>query len=44
MTLLEVTERPSESDLSAIGDSIAAYNDADIGPSGRQPLAVFDPR
>jgi GNAT superfamily N-acetyltransferase len=41
MTLLEVTDQPSESDLSAIGDKIAAFNDEDIGPSGRQPLAVL---
>lgn len=41
MTVLEVTEQPSESDLSAIGDGITAYNDEDIGPSGRQPLAVL---
>ncbi|MEZ2130517.1 MULTISPECIES: GNAT family N-acetyltransferase [unclassified Sinorhizobium] len=41
MPLLEVTDQPSESDLSIIGDGISAYNDEDIGPSPRKSLAVL---
>lgn len=41
MTTLEVTEQPSEGDLTVIVDGIAAYNDKEIGPSPRKPLAVL---
>jgi GNAT superfamily N-acetyltransferase len=38
---LEVTDAPFPGDLDHIGKALAAFNDADVGPSGRQALAVF---
>ena len=32
---------PPQADLEIIGASLAAYNDQDVGPANRQPLAVF---
>jgi GNAT superfamily N-acetyltransferase len=40
-TNIEVTSEPNERDLKALGDSLAAFNDADVGPSGKIPIAVF---
>ena len=37
---LDVTDTPSAETLRAIGDQLAAFNDADVGPSGRRPLVV----
>ena len=37
---LTVTDTPAAEDLSTIGDSLAAFNEADVGPSGRRPIAV----
>ncbi|TCL74732.1 GNAT family N-acetyltransferase [Rhizobium sp. BK251] len=41
MPLLDLTDEPSESDLSVISDGIAHFNDEDIRPSERRPLAVL---
>lgn len=38
---LEVTETPSPTDLKFLGDQLTAFNDSDVGPSQRMPLAVF---
>ena len=41
MTLsLTVTNAPSADELATIGDSLASFNEADVGPSGRQGIAV----
>jgi GNAT superfamily N-acetyltransferase len=41
MTLsLTVTDTPEADELAAIGGALARFNDADVGPSGRRPLAV----
>jgi GNAT superfamily N-acetyltransferase len=37
---LEVTDAPDEADLAAISAGLTAFNEADVGPSGRRPLAV----
>lgn len=36
-----VTAAPAAADLETLGQSLAAFNDADVGPSGRLPLAVL---
>lgn len=38
---LEVTDRPDAADLATVGNNLAAFNDADVGPSERRALAVF---
>ncbi|KKB84996.1 acetyltransferase [Devosia limi DSM 17137] len=38
---LELTHEPDEADLAAIGKGLTDYNAADVGPSGRVPLAVL---
>ena len=38
---IEVTSTPDPADLARLGEGLAAYNDADVGPSQRLPLAVF---
>ena len=38
---LEVTDAPLPGDLDVIGKALAAFNDADVGPSGRRALVVF---
>jgi GNAT superfamily N-acetyltransferase len=40
-TSLEVTAEPLPQDLALLGGSLSAFNDADVGASGRKPLAVF---
>lgn len=37
---LTVTATPSGEELAAIGDNLARFNEADVGPSGRIGLAV----
>jgi len=37
---LTVTNAPSAEELATIGESLAAFNEADVGPSGRQAIAV----
>ncbi|KGE01120.1 GNAT family N-acetyltransferase [Rhizobium sp. YS-1r] len=41
MSQFEVTASPCAEDLAAIGEGLAAFNDADVGPSERKPLAVL---
>ncbi|WP_117193638.1 GNAT family N-acetyltransferase [Rhizobium terrae] len=41
MSELEVTASPEAHELAAIGDGLSAFNDADVGPSERRPLAVL---
>ncbi|HEV7275458.1 MAG TPA: GNAT family N-acetyltransferase [Devosiaceae bacterium] len=38
---ISVTGTPSPEDLETIGRALAAFNEADAGPAGRQTLAVF---
>lgn len=38
---LDVTAEPREEDLRFIGQSLSAFNDADVGPAERLPLAVL---
>ncbi|MDG4877295.1 GNAT family N-acetyltransferase [Mesorhizobium sp. WSM4935] len=40
-TSLEVTAEPLPQDLALLGGSLSAFNDADVGGSGRKSLAVF---
>lgn len=37
---LTVTATPSPDDLATIGEGLAAFNDSDVGPANRIPLAV----
>ena len=37
---ISVTASPSPAELETIGGSLAAFNDSDVGPAGRTPLAV----
>ncbi|SMF74340.1 Acetyltransferase (GNAT) family protein [Xaviernesmea oryzae] len=41
MSRLEVTASPSSDELAVIGEGLSAFNDADVGPSQRKPLAVL---
>jgi len=41
MPALTLTDSPTPEDLAAIGDNLAAFNDGDVGPANRQPLAVL---
>jgi GNAT superfamily N-acetyltransferase len=38
---LDVTAAPLADDLAVIGDGLAAFNESDVGLSGRLPLAVL---
>lgn len=38
---VEITATPAPDDLRMIGDNLSAFNDADVGPSGRKALAVL---
>jgi len=38
---LDVTAAPQADDLAVIGEGLAAFNESDVGPSGRLPLAVL---
>ena len=38
---ISVTASPGEADLARIGESLAAFNAADVGPAGRTPLAIL---
>ena len=40
-TTLEITAEPLAQDLAFLGESLTAFNDGDVGASGRKPLAVF---
>jgi GNAT superfamily N-acetyltransferase len=39
--MMQVTDTPAPDDLAALGAALAAFNDADVGPSERRALAVF---
>ncbi|MCQ1575070.1 GNAT family N-acetyltransferase [Neorhizobium galegae] len=41
MTQLDVTASPFPEELAVIGEGLTAFNDADVGPSERKPLAVL---
>ncbi|CDZ61143.1 Histone acetyltransferase HPA12 [Neorhizobium galegae bv. orientalis] len=41
MTQLDVTASPTAEELAVIGEGLTAFNDADVGPSERKPLAVL---
>ena len=41
MPEFELTASPSPEELAVITDALAAFNNADIGPSDRRPLAVL---
>ena len=38
---LTVTDTPTPDELATIGDGLASFNDADVGPSGRRAIAVL---
>ncbi|RUW26061.1 GNAT family N-acetyltransferase [Mesorhizobium sp. M4B.F.Ca.ET.215.01.1.1] len=40
-TTLETTADPSAQELAFLGEQLTAFNDADVGASGRKALAVF---
>lgn len=39
--VIELTDTPSSADLDRIGGSLAAFNESDVGPARRQPLAAL---
>ena len=38
---VRLTDQPDASELQRIGESLTRFNDGDVGPSGRRPLAVL---
>ena len=40
-TTLEITAEPTPQDLTFLSESLTAFNDGDVGASGRKSLAVF---
>lgn len=40
-TILETTAEPLAEDLAFLAERLTAFNDRDVGHSGRKPLAVF---
>ena len=38
---ISVTETPVAEDLAIVGGQLTAFNEADVGPADRRPLAVF---
>lgn len=38
---LDITDAPHEADLAIIGKGLATFNDGEVGPSQRRPLAVY---
>ncbi|TIS46943.1 N-acetyltransferase [Mesorhizobium sp.] len=40
-TTLEITAEPLPQDLARVGEGLSAFNDGDVGASGRKTLAVF---
>lgn len=38
---MEVTDSPSAADLAAIQTGLTSFNESDVGPADRQPLAVI---
>ena len=41
ITTIETTSIPDPDDLAYVGGRLSAFNDADVGPSEKQTLAVF---
>ena len=41
MTTFETTGAPEPHDLAFLAEQLAGFNDTDVGPSQRMPLAVF---
>ncbi|MBB4521091.1 GNAT family N-acetyltransferase [Rhizobium leguminosarum] len=41
MPEFELTASPSPEELAAITDALSAFNNSDVGPSNRRPLAVL---
>ena len=41
MEHITLTASPTPEELAAIGDNLARFNEADVGPAGRLPLAVL---
>lgn len=39
--MLDITAEPDPAELAALGAALSAFNEGDVGPSGRLPLAVF---
>jgi len=39
--VLTVTDAPPPAELAALGANLSAFNDADVGPADRRPLAVL---
>lgn len=37
----DLTDTPAAADLEAVSRGLGGYNDADVGPMNRRPLAVF---
>ncbi|WEX11257.1 GNAT family N-acetyltransferase [Chelativorans sp. AA-79] len=40
-TVIETTAEPDPRELAFLGERLAAFNDGDVGPSQKKPLAVF---
>ena len=38
---IQVTDIPSTDELTAIGEGLSAFNESDVGPSGRRPISVL---
>ncbi|MET3926813.1 GNAT family N-acetyltransferase [Devosia sp. 2618] len=38
---LELTDNPSAAELAAVGGGLTAFNDNDVGPAERNPLAIL---
>ena len=36
-----LTDQPDAGDLAGLGEQLAQFNEADVGPSGRQTLVIF---
>ena len=41
MTTLTVTDTPTPAELETVGGGLSAFNESDVGPAGRIPLAVL---
>jgi GNAT superfamily N-acetyltransferase len=37
---IQITDNPSAEELARIGEGLARFNDSDVGPSGRRPIAA----
>ena len=38
---IQLTDRPSAAELDSIADGLTAFNESEVGPSGRRPIAVL---